>query len=189
MRNYIAQAFGILALIAMVLSYQQRTRSRLLAFQIAANLLLASNYYLVGAITGCVMCLISVARSFVFSKSDTSWGKSRLWFYGFMLISLVAGIATWGGFTSMFALAATLVLTVALYSQDPKRMRLLLLPCPALYIVYNYTNHSLGGMGSDLFCFISAVIAVWRFDIRKTDKAEGRVEPEKNSAGANEGKI
>ena len=186
MRNYIAQAFGIMALIAMVLSYQQRTRSRLLKFQIAANLLLASNYYLVGAITGCVMCLISAARSFVFLKSDTSWGKSRLWFYGFMLISLVAGIATWSSFTSMFALAATLLLTVALYSQDPKRMRLILLPCPALYIVYNYANRSIGGMGSDLFCFISALIAVWRFDIRKTYKTKSRIKPDKNSAEANE---
>ena len=174
MRNFLAQALGILALIAMVLSYQQRTRRRLLTLQIAANFFLASNYYLVGAITGCAMCLISVARSFVFSKNDTRWGKSRLWFYGFMLISTLAGILTWKDFTSAFALAATLILTVALYSNDPKRMRLLLLPCPLLYFVYNYINRSLGGMGSDLFCLISALIAVWRFDIRKTKTEKAR---------------
>jgi hypothetical protein len=182
MQNYIAQALGILALIIMVLSYQQRTRNRLLMLQIAANLLLASNYYLIGAFTGCVMCLISVARSFVFSKSHTRWGKSRLWFYGFLIISVVAGALTWGNFYSIFALAATLLLTVALYSQDTKRMRLLLLFCPPLYFVYNFVNHSIGGMGSDIFCFISALIAVWRFDIRKADKKEDRAKPGEISA-------
>jgi len=179
MRNYIAQAFGLLALVAMVLSYQQKNRFRLLMFQIAANVLLASNYCLIAAYTGCMMCLISAARSFVFSQSHTSWGKSRLWLYGFLAVSVVAGIATWGGWDSAFALAATLVLTVALYSQDTKRMRLLLLPCPALYFVYNFINRSLGGMGSDVFSFVSALIAVWRFDLRKTDdraSAEGTTE-------------
>lgn len=174
MRNYAAQTFGILALMAMVVSYQQRTRSRLLTFQIAANLLLAANYYLSGAYTGCMMCLVSAARSFVFSRSHADRGKSRLWLYGFLAISLAAGAATWDGFDSMFALAATVLLTVALFSQNPKHMRLLLLPCPALYFVYNYINGSIGGMGSDIFCLASAVVAVWRFDVRDKGKEGNR---------------
>jgi hypothetical protein len=129
-----------------------------------------------------MMSLINVARSFVFMKSDTRWGKSRLWLYAFLAVSVVAGFLTWGGIASLFTIAGTLLVTVALYSKDPKRMRLLLVPCPFLYIVYNYINRSVGGMGSDLFCLVSAAIAVWRFDIRKNDEGKADTDSEKSSA-------
>ncbi len=174
MLYYIAQAFGIVALIIMVLSYQQKTRSGLLQFQIISNLFFMGSYYLLGAYTGFIMSLINIARSFVFSKRHTQWGKSRIWLYAFLIISMIAGMITWGGFDSIFSIAGTLLITVALYSESPKRMRLLLLPCPFLYFVYNIINHSLGGIGSDIFCLISAAVAIWRFDIRKSGSGEDK---------------
>lgn len=172
MQYYVAQAFGIVALVVMALSYQQRTRSRLLMFQIVSNLFFSGSYYLLGAYTGFVMSLINIARSFVFSQRHTRWGKSRIWLYLFLLISLIAGVMTWGGFGSIFSIAGTLLITVALYSESPKRMRLLLLPCPALYFVYNVLNRSIGGIGSDIFCLVSAAVAIWRFDVRKSGDSE-----------------
>ena len=167
MKDVIAQVLGILALLAMVLSYQQKERKRLLWFQLVSNAIYGVHYYLIGAVTMVAMSGINIARSFVFSKNDTKWGKSRIWLYLFLAITLVSGIWTWEGPLSLLVMAATLLLIVALYSENLAFMRKVFLILPFLYIAYNVAKRSWGGIGNDVFCLVSALIAIWRFDIKK----------------------
>ncbi|MBP3319961.1 MAG: YgjV family protein, partial [Ruminiclostridium sp.] len=103
----------------------------------------------------------------VFSKEDTKWGQSRVWLYVFLAVPVISGILTWESPLSLLVIAATVVLTLALYSKDGKRMRRLFLLPPVLYISYNVAHKALGGIGSDVFCLISAIVAIYRFDIKK----------------------
>ena len=167
MKDVIAQVLGILALLAMVLSYQQKERKRLLWFQLVSNAIYGVHYYLIGAVTMVAMSGINIARSFVFSKNDTKWGRSRIWLYLFLAITLVSGIWTWEGPLSLLVMAATLLLIVALYSENLAFMRKVFLILPFLYIAYNVAKRSWGGIGNDVFCLVSALIAIWRFDIKK----------------------
>ncbi len=167
MHDFISQALGILALTIMILSYQQRDRRTLLLLQICCNVFFAASYYMLGAVSGVGMSIINICRSFVFSKSDTEWGKSPVWLYVFLALSLLCGILTWEGPISLFIIAATLILTVALYCKDSAKMRRMLLIPPLFYITYNLVNRSLGGIASDVFCLISVLVAIWRFDLRK----------------------
>ena len=178
MKDVIAQVLGILALLAMVLSYQQKERKRLLWFQLVSNAIYGVHYYLIGAMTMVAMSGINVARSFVFSKNDTKWGRSRIWLYLFLAITLVSGIWTWEGPLSLLVMAATLLLIVALYSDNLAFMRKVFLVLPFLYIAYNVAKKSWGGIGNDVFCLVSALIAIWRFDIKKkADEEETGQEP------------
>ena len=167
MKDVIAQVLGILALLAMVLSYQQKERKRLLWFQLVSTAIYGVHYYLIGAVTMVAMSGINIARSFVFSKNDTKWGRSRIWLYLFLAITLVSGIWTWEGPLSLLVMAATLLLIVALYSENLAFMRKVFLILPFLYIAYNVVKRSWGGIGNDVFCLVSALIAIWRFDIKK----------------------
>jgi hypothetical protein len=168
----IAQLLGILALVAMMLSYQQKVRVRLLRLQMLSNGLFVVSYFMLGAVTMAVMCLINVIRSYVFSKEETKWAQSPVWLYVFLAVSLAGGVLSWEGPISLLVIAATLVLTVALYSKNLTFMRRMFLLPPLLYISYNLLNKSIGGIGADVFCLISAVIAIWRFDIRKPGKTK-----------------
>ncbi|MBO4388230.1 MAG: YgjV family protein [Spirochaetales bacterium] len=181
MNDLTAQVLGILALVAMVLSYQQKDRKRLLWFQLASNALFVAHYYLIDAPTMSVMCIVNVARSFVFSQNDTRWGTSRLWLYLFLALTLAGGIWMWEGPLSLLVIVATLLLTVTLYSDNLAFMRKMFLVVPLLYIAYNIASGSVGGIGNDVFCIISALIAIWRFDIRKkaSEEASG-TEPDKS---------
>ena len=172
----LAQILGILALIAMVLSYQMKDRKVLLWFQLASNALFAVSYFLLDAKTGAVLSLVNVARCVVFANRDKKWGESRLWLYFFLAVALVGGILSWEGPRSILVIAATLLLTVALYSENMKFMRKIFLVCPLLYIVYNILSGSIGGIGNDVFCLISAAVAFWRFDLRPAQE-------EKSAAG------
>lgn len=165
--NFVAQALGILALVIMVLSYQQKERKTLLYFQMASNACFAVSYFMLGGVSFAVMSLINIARSFVFSKEDTKWGQSCVWLYVFLAVPVISGILTWESPLSLLVIAATVVLTLALYSKDGKRMRRLFLLPPVLYISYNVAHKALGGIGSDVFCLISAIVAIYRFDIKK----------------------
>ncbi|MCK9288316.1 MAG: YgjV family protein [Sphaerochaetaceae bacterium] len=176
MAGLIAQFLGILALLCMVLSYQQKVRVGLLKMQMLSNGLFVVSYFMLGAVSMAVMCLINVARSFVFIKNDTKWGKSPLWLYFFLGISLIGGIISWEGPISLLVIIATLILTVALYSKNLKFMRRMFLFPPLLYLSYNLLNKSIGGVGSDVFCLISAMIAIWRFDIKKPVKEKNTEE-------------
>lgn len=172
MIDLLAQVFGIGALIIMMLSYQQKTRTNLLRMQMLSNVLFVASYVLLEAYTMAVMCGINIARSFVFLKDDTKWGKSPAWLYVFLGVSLVGGILSWEGWISLLVIAATLVLTVALYCKNLAVTRKLFLVPPLLYISYNLLNKSVGGVGSDVFCWVSALIAIYRFDIRKKAKEQ-----------------
>lgn len=167
MKEVVAQILGILALVAMVLSYQQKERVNLLRFQMLSNALYGISYFMLGVTTMAVMSIVNVARSFVFSKNDTKWGKSPAWLYLFLGATLVGGIISWQGFLSLLVIIATLLLTVTLYSTNMAFMRRVFLILPFLYIATNIVSRSIGGIGNDIFCIISAVIAIWRFDIKK----------------------
>ena len=169
MFDFIAQALGILALVIMVLSYQQKSRKGLLAFQMASNACFAVNYFMLGAVSFAVMSLINIARSFVFYREESGdkWAQNRIWLLVFLTITVISGILSWENILSLLVIAATVVLTFALYSKNSKTMRRLFLLPPVLYISYNVSYGALGGIGSDVFCLISAVIAIYRFDIKK----------------------
>ena len=117
----------------------------------------------------------------MFSQNDTRWGKSRLWLYLFLALTLAGGIWMWEGPLSLLVIVATLLLTVTLYSDNLAFMRKMFLVVPLLYIAYNIASGSVGGIGNDVFCIISALIAIWRFDIRKkaSEEASG-TEPDKS---------
>jgi len=170
------QIIGIFALLAMVLSYQQKNRKVLLWLQMLSNALYAIHYGTLGAMTMVVMSMVNVARSFVFSMNNTNWGKSRIWLYVFLALTLAGGIWAWEGPLSLLVIAATLLLTVTLYSDNLAFMRKMFLILPFFYITYNVVKGSWGGIGNDVFCIVSALIAIWRFDIRKKPAEEKAAE-------------
>ena len=167
--DFIAQALGILALVIMVLSYQQKTRKGLLCFQMASNACFVANYLMLGGYTFAIMSVVNIARSFIFFREECGdvWAKNRIWLYVFLTTPVIFGVLMWENILSLLVIAATMVLAVALYSKNGKTMRRLFLLPPVLYISYNVSHGALGGIGSDIFCLISAIIAIYRFDIKK----------------------
>lgn len=167
MKEFITQAFGIVGFILMILSYQMKDRKKLLYMQMASNFFFVINYYMLGALTMAVMSVLNVVRSFVFSKDDTKWGSSKAWLWIFLGLAVALGIVTWEGPVSLLTITATLVLIVTLYSKNMKFMRKMFLLPPLLYVTVNLIYKSYGGLGNDIFCFISAIVAIIRFDVKK----------------------
>lgn len=62
----IAQMLGGIVLLLTVISVQQKTKERILMFQIIANILISVQYFLLNALTGGVVSTINIIRCIIF---------------------------------------------------------------------------------------------------------------------------
>lgn len=58
-----AQLVGIAAMGFNILSYQQKTRARAIAFQLGGALLFSVNFFLLGAIVGSILNVVAAVRA------------------------------------------------------------------------------------------------------------------------------
>ncbi|MBQ9792042.1 MAG: YgjV family protein [Clostridia bacterium] len=64
---FIAQIFGFIGLILLVVSYQVKLRRKLITLQICANLFYGVQYLLLGATSGLMIMAVATLRCFVFN--------------------------------------------------------------------------------------------------------------------------
>ena len=93
--NIAAQIVGTVGIILSLLSFQFSKRKHIMLFQMLASLLFSAQLFMVGAITGGCLDLISFVRTLIFSNNTKQWAKSKLWLFGFILLMIVTGVLTW----------------------------------------------------------------------------------------------
>jgi len=86
----------------------------------------------------------------------------------FIIIFIIADALTWQGLLSLLPLGGTISGTISYWQKRTKWLRLLALISPPLWFTYNFISHSYPGMLTEIFLISSTLIAIYRFDIRKT---------------------
>ena len=168
---YIAtQIIGIIALTCAVISFQQRTHKRILAFQLAANTVFCIHFIMLGAYTGALLNAVAAFRSLVFVNKGKSWADNILWLYVFCVISVVAGIITWNGPASILPIAGMICTTVAFWIKKPALVRLTAFPSSPMWLAYNLINNSYAGVITEIINMCSIITAIIRIDTKKNNK-------------------
>ena len=67
---WIIQLIGALAWIVLVASYYRKTTNKILVFHIVSTLLDALHYFLLGAVSGSVICIFESLRDYGYYKTD-----------------------------------------------------------------------------------------------------------------------
>jgi len=132
---------------------------------------------LLGAITGCILNVVGIARAFVYSNKEQPWAKHKLWLYGFIAAYFGVYILTFAVFgkePSVYILLLELLpvigmvcTTVGFYLEKASQVRALALMNAPTWLTYNIFNRSVGGALTEIFCLISVVVGIVRLDIRK----------------------
>ncbi len=65
---YIAQLFGIMALVVLIMSFQKNKKDTLLKYQIFSSLLFVFQYLFLNAISGCLMNVMTMIRNLIYKK-------------------------------------------------------------------------------------------------------------------------
>lgn len=163
--NIAAQIVGTAGIVFSLLSFQFSKRKYIMLFQMLASLLFSLQLFMVGAITGGCLDLISFIRTLIFSNNTKRWAKSKIWLFGFILLMIVTGIFTWNDGWSILPIIGSILSTIALWMTNEKHIRLISLAVGPCWLVYNLVTGAYTGALNEVFAMISIVIGLIRHDI------------------------
>ena len=164
----IAQIIGIIALIVLMLSFQKNEKKVLLKYQIFSSLLYALQYIFLGAYTGSLMNLTCMARNCIFNK----YNNRKIPFYWLVLIialMIIFSLITYIGVISLLPMFAVILYSIAIWYGNLKLIRCTEVFSCSLFIVYNIKVLAITGLIATIIELIAALIAIFRFDIRKSN--------------------
>lgn len=168
MNQIIVQGVGYLALLFSILSFQKNKRIAILLFMLVSLLLYVVHYFLLNARTGALMNLIEAGVVFVaYQKETKAWAQHKFWPYLFSFCFIIAGILTSKTYMGSLPVIAQIFGTVAVWQNNSRAIRFIMLVPRPLWFIYNFTVGSYAGMAAEVFIFLSVVVGIVRFDILK----------------------
>ncbi len=176
----VAQAIGIFAMVAIVLSYQCKNKKRLLILQMIGNVLFAVNMLMIGAYVGGLLNAIGIVRALVYMRKDRLKLPIRivnLLFIASYLASYVLVFTVFGkAFTLLNAIVELLpiigitALTFGFAGSDARFVRRCSLINSPCWLIYNSVNLAIGGILCEVISLISLTTAMIRLDVKKNNE-------------------
>ena len=133
----LAQIFGSIALILMVISLQKHTYKDLLKIQLTANALCVFQYLALWSLPGLFTSLVTTARNFIFARFR---GRRPPLFCLLVVLAMLTGLGIWlyAGPVSLLPIAAGIIYSVAMWKGNLTLIRWADIISCVLYIIYNY---------------------------------------------------
>ena len=162
--NILAQLVGVVGIAFSLLSFQFSKRKYIMLFQMLASLSFSTQLFMVGAVTGGCLDLISFVRTLIFANNSKGWAKSKWWLYGFLAVMLATGALTWENGWSILPILGSMLSTVAFWMTKEKHIRLVSLTVGPCWMVYNIVKGAYSGALNEVFAMASIVIGLLRHD-------------------------
>ena len=176
---YVAQLFGVFAMVALFASYQQKTAKRLTVCKLIADIAWIFHYSFMGyvkpaAYTGIVPNGVGIFRELIFMRrKEKKWANLIVFPIVFVLCGWGFGIWTivqnWdkaGGFCFLPLIASTMV-TIGLWTQKTMLCKIVCLCASLCFLVYNIVLFSPIGIIAEAVSEVSLVVYFVRFAISK----------------------
>jgi len=160
----IAQAFGFVALVLVVISFQINNKKRLIKLQGIGKICNIIEYAFLHAFSGAIVFVICVIRNYVFNKYEKVPIKYLIITILLVLLSLVF---TYDGLISLLPVSATCLYTFALWKGDLKLIRRIDIITCLIFILYTLRVSALMSFIATLLELTSSLLAIYRYDIKK----------------------
>lgn len=155
---YIAQIFGALAWIFLLISYWKSGSKKLLYFQLIACIFFAANYSILGAKTGIIIVIFEIIRDFLYIKVK----KPIKIFYITIPFYILIAIFTGKNLPSLFSVFASLIDSYALTKKNNKVVMLGIVTY-SLWIVYDLYYKNYITIIAEIFLIISNLIVLFKY--------------------------
>lgn len=168
--NIPAEIVGVLGIIFSLSSFQFKSRKLILLFQMTASLMFSLQLFMVGAITGGCLDLISFVRTLFFLNNTKKWASSPVWLFVFIALMIASGIYTYENAWSLLPIAGSILSTLALWMKEPKHIRLISLLVGPCWIVYNLVHGANSGALNEVLAMTSIILGLIRHDRSSKDE-------------------
>ncbi|MBO7251204.1 MAG: YgjV family protein [Oscillospiraceae bacterium] len=174
----IAQAIGIVAMTFNIFSYQQKTRSRAIGFQLFGGLLFCINFLMLGAIAGGILNAVAVVRAIVFLNKEKLKADRLGWLIGFTAVYFLSYLLTFTLFgteatalnliVELLPVIGMIATTISFRLTDAKDIRKYGLISSPAWLIYNIANFSIGAIICEVLSLGSILIGIFRYDRKKS---------------------
>lgn len=165
--NILAQIYGIIGLIFLIVSVQNNNKVLILIFQIFANIFYGLQYLTLGLFSAGLMSCVSLIRCLIFFYYEKKKGITTpiVWFIILSIIPIIISYFTFTGWISLIPIIATILYTYAIWQKNLTRFRVIVSSSSIGWIFYNFVGGAYISLLGGIFEFISGLIAIVRFDI------------------------
>lgn len=181
MSYIIGQALGVLSTACAIFRPFCKKKWQIMLLNAAINLLVASNYVLIGSFgSASVLCLLAIVQSVISAIHDRRGTQAPVWEIILFTIAYIAvgfvGIITAPGFVweisaanalELMPIAGSMLMMAALFAPEPQTIRKFLLANSAIWVTYAILRGSSTFMTNAVSGTASAV-ALWKY--RKKEK-------------------
>ncbi len=154
---WFAQILAIIICIISSISYFSKRKDTYLGVQFVVNILYGTQYLLLGAFSGAISNAVSLIKYIVFYRNAKQSKKNPTWqAIFFCLLSVGLGCLAINGWYTLVPIITSLIFTFAIWQDNPIVLRIIVIVCNALWIVFNL---SVGAYVSAAYSFIELTMA------------------------------
>ena len=166
--QFIPQIIGLSAVTMFLLSYQQKKRNHIIAFNVISRCLYILQYLLLGAFSGAILDILGAVSSVIAGKKHTGFIRKHT---RATMISVNIGIAIVGigiavinkSWLDLFSLTGVLLHTSAFWISDEKIIRRVSLMGSPFWFIYNFGSRAYGSAIGDILTMGSIIVAMIRY--------------------------
>lgn len=170
----VAQFFGILVIIANVLSMQMKNKKQIILMFVLGNLFSAINFILLQSYSGAVICFFAIIQTCInkiFENKQQQVPKIIIGIY--IVISIILGVITFNNIIDILPIICSVLYTLTIIQEKEKNIRRISLVNIILWMIYDIVCQAYTATISDLLMTISTIIGMYRFD-RKTIETKNK---------------
>lgn len=178
--NVLTTAVGVISIVVLFLSYQMKTRGKILATYIGAAAGWMLYFILQGDLTSAMMNVIGIIRSVIFMQREKhKWANSVFWLFFFIAVMVGCILLTFSSWKDIFPLLGTVLGTVSFFVLSETLLRFLNIGTYCMWIGNSISKGYVVAMISDAFALISCIISLIRYRDKDKGKSKNSVEETK----------
>lgn len=163
----VAQFFGILVIIANVLSMQMKNKKQIILMFILANLFSAINFILLQSYSGAIICLFAIIQTFINKIFEKKQQVPKAVIGIYIAISIILGAITFNSLIDILPIICSILYTITIIQDKEKNIRRISLANILLWIIYDIVCQAYTAAISDSLMTISTIVGMYRFDYKK----------------------
>lgn len=167
-----AHILGVLAVVAFLLSFQFKTRRKIIAVNLTSRLLYILQYVFLGAFEGAVLDFMGLLLSFFAGYKEKAFIVKRINIImpAIIMILIATGLALYENIFSLFAIFGIVFEIIALWLTKEKNIRILSMFAAPFWLAYNLANSAYGSALGNILVMVSIAIAMARLDFNPRKK-------------------
>ncbi len=166
----LAQIFGILAVVAFLMSFQFKKRKNIIAVSILSRVFYICQYVLLGAFEGAILDCLGAVSSVLARYKDRPFIKNCGSLIPVLtnVLLIAAGLLLYKNLFSLFAICGIVLEITAMWLTKEKNIRVTSLVAAPLWMGYNVANCAYGSAIGNVFTIASIGVAILRYDVIQT---------------------